>query len=203
MLLKFFPDNGSLIRETFRDPGMKSLVLKMGIYYGVILCITMSMFGFVSAQNNGLQVNNLAAQDTYTPPVTLLLPDPPKAPPPVQSPATIASATSTPPPIPAPAGRTAGNPYAAGNCTWYAKSRRPDIPSNLGNANTWVSRSRAQGIPTGTIPKVGAIGQRHMHVVYIESVNADGTVTLSEMNYSGLGVVSKRTVPANHFQYIY
>ncbi len=34
------------------------------------------------------------------------------------------------------AGNASGNNYAAGNCTWYVKSRRADIPNNLGNANT-------------------------------------------------------------------
>lgn len=98
---------------------------------------------------------------------------------------------------------SSGNGYVAGYCTWYAKSRRPDLPNNLGNANTWVSRARAQGIPTGSTPQVGAIGQQGTHVVYVESVNGDGTVTISEMNFKGLGVISSRTVPASYFQYIY
>ena len=100
-------------------------------------------------------------------------------------------------------GSSAGNTYAAGYCTWYAKNRRPDLPNRLGNANTWVARAAAQGIPTGSAPRAGAIGQQGMHVVYVESVNGDGTVTISEMNYKGLGVVSSRTAPASNFSYIY
>jgi surface antigen len=100
-------------------------------------------------------------------------------------------------------GSSAGNTYAPGWCTWYAKNRRPDLPNNLGNANTWLSRAAAQGIPTGSAPRAGAIGQRGMHVVYVESVNGNGTVNISEMNYSGLYVISTRTVPAGYFQYIY
>lgn len=100
-------------------------------------------------------------------------------------------------------GSSAGNTYAAGYCTWYAKNRRPDLPNRLGNANTWVARAAAQGIPTGSAPRAGAIGQQGMHVVYVESVNGDGTVTISEMNYKGLGVVSSRTAPASNFMYIY
>lgn len=98
---------------------------------------------------------------------------------------------------------SAGNLYVAGYCTWYAKNRRPDLPNNLGNANTWVARAAAQGIPTGSAPKVGAIGQQGMHVVYVESVHNDGTVTISEMNWEGLYVVSTRRVPASNFSYIY
>ena len=96
-----------------------------------------------------------------------------------------------------------GNTYAKGHCTWYAKKRRPDLPNNLGNANTWYQRARSQGISTGTAPAVGAIAQKGMHVVYVERVNADGTIYISEMNYVGRGKVSHRTVPANGFKYIY
>ena len=104
---------------------------------------------------------------------------------------------------PAPRGSSAGNTYASGYCTWYAKSRRPDLPNRLGNANTWVARAAAQGIATGSAPRAGAIGQQGMHVVYVESVNGDGTVTVSEMNWKGFGVVSSRTVAASNFTYIY
>lgn len=102
-----------------------------------------------------------------------------------------------------PRGSSAGNTYAPGYCTWYAKSRRPDLPNRLGNAISWVSSAAAQGFATGSTPQAGAIGQQGNHVVYIESVNADGTVTVSEMNYAGLGVVSSRTVSASAFRYIY
>lgn len=102
-----------------------------------------------------------------------------------------------------PRGSSAGNSYYAGYCTWYAKSRRPDMPNNLGNADTWVVRAAAQGLATGSRPRAGAIGQQGMHVVYVERVNRNGTVTISEMNYRGFGVVSSRTVPASTFMYIY
>lgn len=105
--------------------------------------------------------------------------------------------------IPISRGGSVGNTYSPGYCTWYAKNMRPDLPNNLGNANTWVARAAAQGIATGSAPRVGAIGQQGMHVVYVQSVNGDGTVTISEMNYKGFGVISTRTVPAGTFQYIY
>lgn len=98
---------------------------------------------------------------------------------------------------------SAGNTYGYGYCTWYVKNRRPDLPNNLGNANTWVSRASAQGIATGSAPRVGAVGQAGMHVVYVESVNGDGTVAISEMNHVGWNVTNQRTVPASYFQYIY
>lgn len=100
-------------------------------------------------------------------------------------------------------GTSSGNTYAYGYCTWYAKNMRPDLPNNLGNADTWVARAAAQGIPTGAAPRAGAIGQQGMHVVYVQSVNGDGTVTISEMNYRGFNVISTRTVAASNFRYIY
>jgi len=100
-------------------------------------------------------------------------------------------------------GSSGGNTYSPGYCTWYAKQRRPDLPNNLGNAITWVARAQAQGIQTGSAPRVGAIGQQGNHVVFVEAVNPDGTVLISEMNYKGYGVVSSRIAPASAFQYIY
>lgn len=100
-------------------------------------------------------------------------------------------------------GAVAGNSYTYGYCTWYVKNRRPDMPNNLGNANTWVARAAAQGMATGSAPRTGAVGQQGMHVVYVEAVNGDGTVTISEMNHLGFGVINSRTVPASYFSYIY
>lgn len=100
-------------------------------------------------------------------------------------------------------GSSSGNTYTAGYCTWYVKNKRPDLPNNLGNADTWVARAAAQGFATGSTPRVGAVGQRGMHVVYVEAVNGDGTVNISEMNHAGLYVITNRTLPANYFSYIY
>ena len=101
----------------------------------------------------------------------------------------------------------AGNAYEWGNCTWYAKNKRPDLPNNLGNANTWYYYAENQGYPVGTTPRVGAIGTSEAgyfgHVFYVEAVNNDGTIYISEMNVEGLGVVDYRTVNASLFRYIY
>lgn len=96
-----------------------------------------------------------------------------------------------------------GNTYAPGYCTWYAKNRRPDLPNRLGNASAWVASAAARGLATGSAPRAGAIGQQGNHVVYVESVHDNGTVTVSEMNYRGLFTISSRTVSANNFHYIY
>jgi surface antigen len=100
-------------------------------------------------------------------------------------------------------GSSSGNTYSPGYCTYYAKQMRPDLPNNLGNAETWVSRARAQGIPTGSTPRVGAIGQKGNHVVYVQKINSNGTIVISEMNWTGLWNISTRTVSANSHIYIY
>lgn len=141
--------------------------------------------------------DQLSAGDVITIPlpeeqlVERALPPPPA---PVVAPSTSVSAG----PIVRPA-HDPNNRYTPGNCTWYSKSRRPDLPNNLGNANTWLRRAAAQGIPTGSVPRVGAIAAKGMHVMYVESVNADGSVTISEMNWTGLYQTSTRTQPASYF----
>lgn len=100
------------------------------------------------------------------------------------------------------------NTYDAGYCTWYVKNRRgASLPNGLGNANTWYSRAAAMGMAVGSTPRAGAVGTTTAgglgHVVYVESVNKDGTVNISEMNYEGFGVKSFRTTNAGEFLYIY
>ena len=106
------------------------------------------------------------------------------------------------------AGDSSGNLYAPGNCTWYAKSRRADLPNSLGNANTWYSRAKAMGWSVGTAPKKGAVATSTSgslgHVAYVEGVSSDGlSVTISEMNRNGLYSMNTRTVHYTEFRYIY
>lgn len=92
-----------------------------------------------------------------------------------------------PPPIPQQV--SYANSYDYGECTWYVASKR-QIPSNWGNANTWLNNSQTAGYTTSTIPRVGAIawtGEGYYgHVGLVEQV-AGGLVQISEMNNSALG----------------
>lgn len=100
----------------------------------------------------------------------------------------------------------AGNLYTYGYCTWYVKNLRPDLPNNLGNANTWLYMASGQGFATGSKPQVGAVAWSGAgalgHVAYVTEVNGD-IVTVTEMNYKGWGVASSRVTHASEFQYIY
>lgn len=95
-----------------------------------------------------------------------------------------------------------GNSYSYGYCTWYAKEQRPDMPNNLGNADTWYWRYNGA---KGSSPAVGAVAVAtgYMHVAIVTGVNGDGTITISEMNYQGWNVVSSRTTSASEFRYLY
>ena len=99
------------------------------------------------------------------------------------------------------------NSYAYGYCTWYVASRRY-VPNNWGNAISWYYNAQASGYSVGGAARAGAIAwEGKNHVAYVESVNGDGTVTVSEMNFWGNGGgwnrVSRRTVSAGYFRYIY
>lgn len=99
---------------------------------------------------------------------------------------------------------SAGNRYALGNCTWYAYERRQElgrpIGSFWGNANTWDDNARAAGLTVNNTPKPGAVMVNNSgyygHVAIVERVDSNGDVHLSEMNYAGFNVISKRTISA-------
>jgi surface antigen len=99
---------------------------------------------------------------------------------------------------------SAGNTYYNGYCTWYAKNRRPDLPNMLGNGGQWVANAAARGYATGSAPRAGAIAEIPGHVAYVESVNPDGTMVISEMNGpAGFGKTDTRTVASSGYKYIY
>ena len=90
------------------------------------------------------------------------------------------------------------------NCTAFACSRsselcgrnvKAEIPR--GNAQTWYENSKWIG---SAIPRVGAIGVwgggKYGHVGIVERVNKDGTVLISQSNYTR---ASKASMIANYF----
>lgn len=107
------------------------------------------------------------------------------------------------------------NGYDYGYCTWWAATRRAQIgkpvPSNLGNASTWKVLAQRAGFAVGNRPVGGAViwtppRDYYGHVGFVESVNPDGTVNISEMNTAGWGVVSRKTISAAAaagYSYIY
>lgn len=102
-----------------------------------------------------------------------------------------------------------GNGYDYGWCTWHAANRRIQIgkplPTNLGNAISWLTRARSAGLPTaGGVPQAGAVLYHHDirglgHVAFVEKVNPDGSILVSDMNYPSWGKVTYRTEHPSSF----
>ncbi|HWA26764.1 MAG TPA: chitobiase/beta-hexosaminidase C-terminal domain-containing protein, partial [Lacunisphaera sp.] len=81
---------------------------------------------------------------------------------------------------------------ALGNCTWYAHGRLRQLGYNTtqlnsmtGNAADWDDQATAAGVSCDSTPSVGAIAQsdNQKHVAVVESVNNDGSITVSESSY--------------------
>ena len=99
----------------------------------------------------------------------------------------------------------------AGQCTTWGWIKRPDLRSvTQTHAKYWDDRARAAGILVNRTPSAGAIFQTdsggYGHVGYVESVNADGSINVSERNYAGCWGVMFSTIPASEvgkFNYIH
>lgn len=99
-----------------------------------------------------------------------------------------------------------GNRYDYGYCTWYVYERRAALGRPVGgmwgNATSWASLARASGFSISNRPAVGSVLQTsnaaggYGHVAVVESVNSDGSIFISEMNYAGWNVKSTRTISA-------
>ena len=71
-----------------------------------------------------------------------------------------------------------------------------------GNAASWLYSARAAGLPTGSVPRVGAVvvyqpgvqgADWPGHVAYVTSVAGDGVhFTVSQMNFPIWGAVTYR-----------
>ncbi len=92
-----------------------------------------------------------------------------------------------------------GGKFPYGYCTWWVAHRRY-IPWN-GDAWQWWYNAQQFHFAEGQVPMVGAVMVQGIswaspvgHVAYVESVNADGSFTVSEMNYGGWGRVDYRTI---------
>ena len=103
-----------------------------------------------------------------------------------------------------------GGPYGAGQCTQWAWYKRQDLPNMLGNASSWAYTAASYGYVVNRTPAPGAIFQTSSgwagHVGYVESVNSDGSIVVSEMNYGIPYRVIRSTIPASavgNFNYIH
>lgn len=107
------------------------------------------------------------------------------------------------------------NLYDWGQCTWYVFNKRKEIGLPIStywwNANAWDDNAARDGYMIDHRPTVGSILQSDLgyygHVSYVERINGDGSILVSEMNFTAApGVLTYRTVPAylvSSFKYIH
>ena len=99
-----------------------------------------------------------------------------------------------------------------GQCTYYVFNRMAQVGtpighSMMGNAAEWPAYARSYGYSVSNSPSAGSaiVFQQGLagadptygHVGFVEAVNADGSLYISEMNVRGLNVISYRTIPAS------
>ena len=81
-----------------------------------------------------------------------------------------------------------GQRNGLGFSNWYAGR-------HWGNASEWAKVAKGLGHKPDKIPAVGAIAWfKRGHVAYVEQVNTDGTIVISEMNFDGHNAFRLSTV---------
>jgi surface antigen len=104
--------------------------------------------------------------------------------------------------------------YPNGQCTWWVARQRPDLPyfaGRDGDAMNWVVSAEHRKLPTGLVPRVGAVavfqpGQYgagiYGHVAYVTKVDGD-RITVREANYGKRPAGSSRTTGWAGVRFIY
>lgn len=106
--------------------------------------------------------------------------------------------------------QSAGASYAHGQCTWWAAIRRAQIgrpvDPYMGNGGSWDVSAHRLGMRVSSVPHAGdaicfhpgVLGADGVygHIAVVEHVDADGSITISEANARGVGVVNLRHISA-------
>lgn len=96
---------------------------------------------------------------------------------------------------------------------WKVWSTGRYVPhfAGAGNANQWPSTAARHGIGSGSTPVAGSVAIQYIgvygHSMYVEAVNGDGTITVSDYNNNmdgmGWGRYHYYTRPAGGLTYVY
>ena len=77
----------------------------------------------------------------------------------------------------------------------------------IGNANQWDDNARNQGIPVDYEPRAGDVAISNAgyygHAMYVESVNPNGTINISQYNASWTGTYSTNTISPSGLVFIH
>lgn len=89
--------------------------------------------------------------------------------------------------------------YGYRNCTdyvaWKIRSEGRYVPAGLGNAKDWDNNYPSDGSPSPGDAAVSNSGT-YGHVMYVEAVNGNGTITISDYNRAGTGKYATSTISA-------
>ena len=104
--------------------------------------------------------------------------------------------------------------YPRGQCTWWVKQQRPDLPyfaGASGDAMNWAKSAEAAKYKVGSIPWPGAVAVwraeqynvgKYGHVAYVLAVDGD-QIDVSDMNFGGTRKSSRHKVKWANLLFIY
>ncbi|MCI2890028.1 CHAP domain-containing protein [Staphylococcus hominis] len=106
------------------------------------------------------------------------------------------------------------NTYAKGQCTYYVFDRVKEdhhlISNQWDDAKYWANKAKKQGYTVNENPTKGSILHypkgKHGHVAYVEQVNNDGSLIVSDMNFRKPYEITTRFVDVyqvDQFNYIH
>ena len=101
--------------------------------------------------------------------------------------------------------------YGFRNCTdwtaWRVKTTGRYVPSGLGNAKQWDDRAPSYGFTVSSTPKEGSVAISNYgyygHTMYVEAVNGDGTITVSDYNRAGTGKYDINVISPSGLRFVY
>jgi len=95
--------------------------------------------------------------------------------------------------------------YGYRNCTdyvaWKIRSEGRYVPAGLGNAKDWDNRYPADSTPSPGDAAVSNSGT-YGHVMYVEAVHGNGTITISDYNRAGTGKYATSTINASGLSFL-
>jgi surface antigen len=88
-----------------------------------------------------------------------------------------------------------------------ASGRYMPFWGGVGNANQWDDNARAIGIPVDSNPRAGDVAIKNSmpygHAMYVESVNGNGTINISQYNAALDGRYSTNTISPSGLVFIH
>lgn len=173
---------------------------------GIILTSAASAGALMVVNNKQPQkatAENIPVQTSVTPEPTST-PNTPVTP--TVSPSSTPTPSTTPTPSPAP---TPTNPYSKNSMTGYVFDKRVSagkVVAAWGLPNTWPAYAKQAGLTVDHSPQLYDAAYSGGGIWFVESINADGTVTMTSYNTPYDSGLTTHIFPANQipsFQFIH